>query len=250
MGADAGAERIGGDARAVVVCIAGFGDNAHMFAPLRETVDAERLRIDAFDLPGFGAPALARTSLDALAREVDARCRVTGARTIVAHSVASIIASLAARREGSPIRAIVSLEGNLTAEDAYFSGTAADHANPSVFREAFLARLDQMADGDRIIEGYRRRVMTADPVALWDLGREARSFSETTVPGDVLMEAARVVYVFNPANCPASSLAWLDAHDVERFIIDGASHWPTIDRPIEVARIIEHVVSDELPAAR
>ena len=236
------------DTRPVVVCIAGFGDNVGMFAPLLDTAKNERLHIDAFDLPGFGAPALDRTTLETLADALGARCRQLGARTVVAHSVASIIASLAAQRDGSPIRAIVSLEGNLTAEDAYFSGTAADYPDPSRFRAAFLSRLREMAEDDPIVEGYHHRVMNADPLALWELGCDARAFSERAVPGDVLMAAASVVYVLNPTNCPPASLAWLNAHDMERVVLEGASHWPTIDRPLDIAAIIQRAASDAMPA--
>ena len=224
--------------RPTVVCTAGFGDNGTMFAPLLRTQAGVRLRIDPFDLPGFGAPALAETSLETLANALDERCRAISASTVVAHSVASIIASLAARRHGSPIRTIVSLEGNLTPEDAYFSGTAADYDDPGSFRAAFLGRLDEMGTGDPIIRGYRERVAGADPLALWHLGRSARRFSDENDPGAVLIDAASATYVFNPENCPAASLAWLDRHDVRRVVLDGASHWPTIDRATDVANVI------------
>ena len=229
---------MGSDTRPSAVCIAGFGDNAVMFAPLLRTRSAELVHLDPFDLPGFGAPPLPETTPEALAAVVDARCQETGARTVVAHSVASIIASLAARREGSPIRAIVSLEGNLTAEDAYFSGTAADHPDPDAFREALLARLAEMGANDPILRGYRERVEVADPAALWSLGRDSRRFSDTHHPGQVLAAAADVTYVLNPTNCPAQSLEWLETQGLRRLVLNGASHWPTFDRSEDVGEII------------
>ncbi len=237
------------DARPVVVCIAGFGDTGAMFAPLLGTSAARHVRFHPLDLPGFGAPALERTSLAGLAGFLRERCAALGARTLVAHSVASIIASLAARaaREGGAprIERIVSLEGNLTADDAYFSGTAAEHDDPRAFRSAFLARLDDLiAKGGPhadILAGYRARVAGADPVALWSLGRDAFRFGARHVPGDVLREAATATYLYNPDNCAAASLDWLAGDDLDRVILDGASHWPTLDRPEEVASLIARI---------
>ncbi|MEM8813752.1 MAG: alpha/beta hydrolase [Pseudomonadota bacterium] len=236
-----------GDERPVVICIAGFGDNAEMFSSLLATPAANRVRFEPFDLPGFGAPALPETSLDTLAKSVSDHCRALGARIVVAHSVASIVASLAAvrdRTEGmrNAIGRIVSLEGNLTPEDAYFSGTAADYDDPLAFREAFLSRLDQMVAGGgvfaSILAGYRKRVETADSKALWDLGRDARAFGRKRVPGDLLKGSADVTYLFNPDNCPPSSLDYLMQADLKAVELRGASHWPTIDRAEAVAELI------------
>lgn len=235
-----------GDPRPIAVCIAGFGDNAAMFTPLLKTDAATHIRFVSFDLPGFGARVLPNTTLATLADAVRQHCCSLGARILVAHSVASIIASIAAQTSKDDLHhqidRIVSLEGNLTAEDAYFSGTAANYSDAFAFRTAFLARLDAMSDADPILASYRDRVRKADPCALWSLGCNAKAFSTENVPGELLQAAADVVYVHNPANCAAASLAWLKSSDLESIVIDGASHWPTIDKPEEVAKAVELAV--------
>jgi len=224
-----------------MVLIAGFGDDASMYAPLAHTPLADAFELVPMDLPGFGAPALyGVTSLEALADAVAVRAAAVKATVIVAHSVASIIASLAARKPGSPISTIVSLEGNITADDAYFSGTAADYESPESFREAFLDRLAGMAETDPIIARYRDRVVKADPLALWQLGCDARRFSDIHVPGELLQEAAHVCYFYNPENCPDSTVTWLESARFERSLLPGASHWPTIDQPeLLAARMLD-----------
>ncbi|CTQ58681.1 alpha/beta fold hydrolase [Roseibium album] len=217
-----------------ILCVAGFGDNSSMFAPL---VDARRSgdpQILPLDLPGFGAEPLRETSIATLAQHLAAEARRFGARSVIAHSVASIIAAEAAHLSDSTIDTIVSLEGNLTAEDAYFSGTAADYDDAVSFRVAFLERLHEMAKPNRIIEGYAERVSRADPGALWSLGRDARQYSQTSHPGERLRSAGNVLYVLNPANCPENSLNWLKTSGLTKVELDGASHWPTIDQPSKV----------------
>ncbi len=217
----------------VLILLAGFGDGGEMFAPLKDTVLAQRFRLLPLDLPGFaGAPALpGPTSLEALAEVVHEVAVREDARTLVAHSVASIIASLAAGRADCPVETIVSLEGNLTAEDAYFSGTAADYDDAETFKTAFLARLDEMAEAQPVVRRYAETVQQAAPRALWELGCDARRFSETHIPGEVLRRAAEAIYVYNPDNCAPASLDWLARSGMKAIILEGASHWPSVDQP-------------------
>ena len=229
-----------------MLCIAGFGDDSSMFDALTGPALSSSVDVVQFDLPGFGAPAFSRrpTTLNAVAEVVDAKARRIGAHIVLAHSVASIIASLAALRAGSPIQMILSLEGNLTAEDAYFSGTAANYDTPFAFRDAFLERLSNLADekGD-IVARYREVVSRADPKALWQLGRDAYEFSQKCVPGDLLARSADVTYLYNPENLPTPSLRWLDEHDMRRIQLEIASHWASVDCPDLLAEAIKTALS-------
>ncbi len=228
-----------------MICLAGFGDDGSMYHPLLTTELASQVNIILFDLPGFGKPpATGETTLERLADAVDAEVRKTGAEVVLAHSVASIIASLAAGKNGSPIRTIMSLEGNLTAEDAYFSGTAADYDVPASFRTAFLSRLKTMAKDDPIVARYLAVVTEADPNALWQLGCDARRFSQQHIPGEVLMASSHAVYLYNPANLAESSLDWLNRHDIARIQLNGASHWPTIDQPQQLADALLKAINE------
>ncbi len=223
-----------------MICIAGFGDNASMFDTLPATKLSEEFRILPLNLPGFGAgPALAKTSLQALAEFVLAQAKRSDCRAVMAHSVASIIATLAAERSDGFVDEIVSLEGNLTAADAYFSGTAANFDNAHEFRRGFLARLAEMAKGgDPILGRYRRIFETSDPTAAWQLGCDAYAFSGANVPGERLLASAHVHYLHNPDNCPKETRDWLADSPMKRTVLAGASHWPTIDRPDDVAAAI------------
>ena len=235
---------MGPSGRPTILFIAGFGDDASMFDGLLSTPLAEGYNLAPLNLPGFGAPALnEETSLAALAEFVADAARETDAGIVVAHSVASIIASLAAKDPDCPLTTILSLEGNITAEDAYFSGTAADYDDPHVFRTAFLRRLDEMARSEPIVKRYRDVVSRADPIALWQLGCDARRFSSEHVPGKVLMSSAQVTYFYNPANCPKETLQWLEANPMNRIELKNATHWKSVDQPGLLADKILKVLS-------
>lgn len=215
------------------IMLPGFGDDASMFARLSRTELAGRYRLIPVNLPGFGGqPALdGTTSLDKLAEVVHDIALQERARLVIAHSLSSIIASLAARRMPSAIDTILSLEGNLTAKDAYFSGTAADFSNAREFRSAFLNRLEVLAAKQPIVARYRDSVAAADSQALWELGCDARRFSGDRHPGEFLSESAAVCYLYNPENCPDSTLEWLSRSTIERVRMDNATHWKSVDQP-------------------
>ena len=230
----------GVDTLPAILFLPGFGDDSSMFIPLADTELAYRHRLVMVDLPGFGdaAPLKVSTTLEALAEVVHDLADKERTHIVVAHSVASIIVSLAARRSPSVIETIISLEGNLTADDAYCSGTAADFDSVADFQRSFLARLDELAKSHQIFARYRSIVGRANPVAMWELGCDARKFSATNVPGDVLVETSRVCYLYNPVNCPKASLEWLQSHPIPRLRMDGPTHWASVDQPCLVARKI------------
>ena len=203
-----------------------------MFAGLHQTRIAQTCDLRPLHLPGFGAPPSAKeTSLESLAAFVADKAKAENAQVVLAHSLASVIASLAAGRSGSPINRILSLEGNLTSEDAYFSGTAANYDSPETFHSAFLEALAERSRTEPVVARYRDSVAKADPQALWQLGTDARRFSDENVPGELLAASARSTYFYNPSNCPDATLVWLKESDLERTVLEGASHWASVDQP-------------------
>jgi pimeloyl-ACP methyl ester carboxylesterase len=229
-----------------VLCLAGFGDDSTMFEPLVGTPLSSTYRLVLVDLPGFGSePPFVGTfaTISRLSHFVNRVAESEGTEIVIAHSIASVIASAAAGSANSIITTIVSMEGNLTAPDAYYSGLAADYEHPESFREALLCRLDDAASTDPIIARYRSRIARADPHALWILGNEAVAFGDRVVPGEALRDAARAHYLYNPTNCSESSIAWLEDSGISAVKLPGTSHWATIDAPGLVAAAVRRVLT-------
>ena len=224
--------------RPSILLLAGFGDGSEMFANLLSTPLALRFNLKPVDLPGFGGtPKLAgKTSLAALADFVCETVEQVDARILIAHSASSIIASLVAIKK--PIETILSIEGNITLDDAYFSGMAADFDDPFVFKDAFLSRLKNLSETNPIYRRYYGMVRLADAAALWELGCDVKRLSGTQMPGELLARAAKVHYFFNPGNCPASTIEWLRGGHVNPIEMKSASHWMSVDQPNELAEQI------------
>jgi len=219
-----------------MLMVAGFGDDSSMFQPLFDTPLARAFKLLPINLPGFGAPPLpVPATLDALAGWLAVAIADTGATLLMGHSIASVIASLAAHKSVGQIETIISLEGNLTAKDAYFSATAARYDSADDFLAGFLPKLDQKATDNPILARYAHVVRRADAQALWALGCDVAKFSHIAHPGDLLRDCARAIYCYNPDNCADVSIAWLNSQPIDRILLEGASHWPSLDVPDQLS---------------
>ncbi len=178
------------------------------------------------------------TTLATLAEFTRIKAKELGATIIVAHSIASVIALVAAGVTNSPLSTIVSLEGSITLDDTFFAQTAADFDDPYTFRTVFLHRLDVLAACKPAFSRYRRAAELADPVALWELGIDVRRFFMTQEPSELFSTSTRVRYLYDPRNCSDSTLKWLETSAAECIVLDDETHCVCADQPDYVARKI------------
>jgi len=226
-----------------LLLLPGFADNGTMFMGLFDTPLADRFRLIAVDLPGFESSprdADIGTLHDYGAYVADLATDVAPNRPvgIAGHSVASIIAVLACERLQRRAAGLFSIEGILTSSDAYFSGNAAEHADPSTFKTAFLEDVWARVHAQPILRRYHSSVMMADSVSMWQLGNNAKRMSAVDQPGQQLLALkSRKLYYWSPVNTPDTTRQWIEAHpQLPSRQFHNASHWPTVDQPIETAR--------------
>jgi pimeloyl-ACP methyl ester carboxylesterase len=214
------------------------------FTPLFATPLAETFRLVAVDLPGFGASPRRD---DVLTISQHAEAIVTLAHSLsspgpiglVAHSVGSMIAVEAASRLGERFGGLFSIEGNLTAEDTYFSGQAADFDDPYAFKRHFLDKLWGMAQAQPILRRFHGTATLADPVAMWTLGRDARRLSIGDAPGQAYLRIRPSLYYWSELSTVDRTRGWIAASGMAHRQFADASHWPMVDQPVATARAMQ-----------
>jgi pimeloyl-ACP methyl ester carboxylesterase len=220
-----------------------FADCGLTYVPVFDTPLAEHYRLVAVDLAGFGASprqdnvltiAQHAQTIAALAHSLCA----AGPIGLVAHSVGAMIAVEAALRLGELFGGLFSIEGNLTADDAYFSGRAADFDDACLFKQRFLDEIWEMAQTRDILRRFFASAVLADPIAMWQLGRDARRMSTGDAPGRAYARIRPSLYYWSPANTAETTRQWIAKSDLEQQQFANASHWPTVDQPNETARAI------------
>ncbi|NJO33512.1 MAG: alpha/beta hydrolase [Rhodospirillales bacterium] len=150
---------------------------------------------------------------------------------LVGHSVGSMIAVEAASQLAQRFGGLFSIEGNLTAEDAYFSGRAADFDDPHAFKRRLLDDLWTMAQTQPILRRFHGTMTLADPVTMWTLGCDARRLSIGDAPGQAYLSLRPSLYYWSPHSTAESTRKWIARSGMANLQFTEASHWPTIDQP-------------------
>jgi pimeloyl-ACP methyl ester carboxylesterase len=164
---------------------------------------------------------------------------LSGPIGLVGHSVGSMIAVEAAARLGARFGGLFSIEGNLTAEDAYFSGRAADFDDPDALKQRFLSDLWNMGQERPILRRFHAMATAADALAMWSLGRDARRLSVGDAPGRAYLRVRPSLYYWSAKSTMPSTRDWIVSSGLAHQQYTDASHWPMIDQPSATAQAIQ-----------
>ncbi len=234
-----------------VICVHGFADDGAAFAGLAGTALTARFELVAPDLPGFGAShpfADDAATISAFADHiVDLAARISPSRPValIGHSIGAAIAIEAALRRPRAIAHVMSIEGNLTEEDAYFSGRAAGYRDPAAFKRDFVADIERMSAEQltplRYVEAARR----ARAKSMWRLGRDAAEKGRNDGFGEALLLLSSTgvsgLYLWGRRNAPAATARFVDerlaASKVRVREYTQSGHWKMIDDPDATGRL-------------
>jgi pimeloyl-ACP methyl ester carboxylesterase len=230
-----------------VVCVPGFADSTASWQPLCAALIEAPFDVMVLDLPGFGMtppgrhPASIPYFAELVARLVRRECR--DQVTLVGHSLGAVVAVDAANQLAGQCSGLVSFEGNLTPEDAYFSGQAADYRDPSEFKRAFSTQVDQMAAAGRVPSSYADAVKTADAETMWTLGREARVRGADGSFGAAYRNLPmRTVYFWASSTTPPTTRQYLARHAITEHQLPIEHHWPwTLDPDVVAQALTEFI---------
>lgn len=238
--------RIAGPKHApTIILLAGFPDNGYLFEPLFSCELAKRYRLITVDLWGFGASprrdgintvaeharALAQLIVNYIPKE-----QMVG---LVGHSVAATICVEIAAKLGDKIGGLFSIEGNLTPDDAFFTGKAADYGDPHEFKREFLKQVWELGLNSNTYRRYYAGAAVADTTAMWLLGCDAKRISIDNELGKSYKDMTQPsLYYWSKASTPKTTRKWIERSGINNQIYTGAGHWPSVEKPKETANAI------------
>jgi len=227
-----------------------FGDSHLCFRESFASGLAELARVFVFDPPGHGAsPALPQgLTIEGAARlwrDLVARLSAGRAVVLVGHSMAGIIATSTAQlMRHSPVL-VVSIEGNLTRQDAYFTGLAAQFDRPQAFHAAFRSSILRRARRDETMRRFVSSLEFADPLTLWTLGRSVHDYDDPGA-GFRRLECPKIHY-WDAATTSKSAQLYLTRHRIPQRRLDGLGHWPMVKSPHTFYAAVEQDICDLRP---
>ena len=216
-------------------CLPGFADSGAAFSALHQTEFAKSAQVITPDLPGFGSSPINNhactidTYVATLLKLID-NLTPNAKIGFIGHSVGSIIAVEAALHLGDRCQGVFSIEGNLTKNDAYFSGQAVNFDTPQEFKKLFTDKIWIKGESNKIFRAYFSSLKQADATAMWRFGQDVNQYSNGDLPGKKVMELnCPFLYFWCSDNTPIASQKFLDSNKINNTQITGTSHWPMID---------------------
>jgi len=235
---------VGPDNAPPLLFIHAFGDTGHCY----DRVFCSRLlahyRLIAVDLWGFGASPKrsdVRTVAEysrALEMLISKACpnQPVG---LIGHSIAGSMAVEIATRLGNRVCGVFSIEGNLTADDAMFTGKASDFDDPDTFKMSFLDDVWKMSQSSEALRHYYAGARMADSETMWHLGRDAKRISEENRLGEAFRGLQQPSnYYWSTVSTPQKTRQWIEQSGIPNEIYTGAGHWPMVEQPEATAQSV------------
>jgi pimeloyl-ACP methyl ester carboxylesterase len=229
----------------------GFADSGLAFREILESNLADEFGLYAPDLPGFGAsPAHdGIRTIDQFTEAVIGLIETLSPNRpigLIGHSVGAIIAVEAAHRLGGRCCGLVSIEGNMTADDAYFSGRAPEFDDPSAFKARLSELVWKRSLDDPVLRRYHASVLMAAAPTMWSFGRDVGRYSVGDHAGHRYRALpAPTLYCWSPSTAPEATLRFVETHHVANREFAGAGHWPMLDATEEVVAALRDFFSGE-----
>lgn len=227
-----------------LVLLHAFADTGYSYDGVVASGLLKDYRLIVPDLWGFGAsppdPGIAAVAdygvaLMALIDEIAPNRRVG----LVGHSISAAIAVAAAAAAGDKVAGLFSIEGNLTPDDAFFTGKAADFDDPQTFKERFLEDIWEMGRRDRPLRHYYSGAAVADARTLWALGRDAKHISADNRLGDAYRSLTQpTLYYWSQQSTPDATQRWISGSGIAHQEYRDAGHWPMVEQPVRTATAI------------
>lgn len=217
----------------------GFGESGLSFREAFSSPLARRFNLFVPDFPGFGASPYQRRYAD-LPAVTDLLKRMirkfSGRKPIglIAHSLGGVIGTWICEQLKSQMIAYVSVEGNLTRSDTFFSGLAAKASSAEKFYRDFLREIYRRGANDEALQRYFASLRFCDPRALSGWGRSGvKATGDDRSGREFAVLPCPKIYFWGDQSAPRESLDFLKTHSLNNRCFKGAGHWPMIDRPIE-----------------
>jgi pimeloyl-ACP methyl ester carboxylesterase len=215
----------------------GFGESSLSFREVFSSELAASYSLFAPDLPGFGVSPCqpGKMSLEAAAgitiNLINALSRNRPV-LLVGHSLGSVIATWTAGELGETVKAVFSIEGNLTRSDGYFSALAAEFEDATEFYRYFLDLICKRAAKNEAYQRYLASLRFASPEAMMAWGRSSAQLGETGTHGSefAFLKCAKLYY-WGMQSTPEETQTFIERRGIPNRQYTGDGHWPMIDTP-------------------
>ena len=213
----------------------GFGESSLSFREVFSSELTASYSLFAPDMPGFGVspPQPKKISLEAAAEvTIDLINALSNNRPVlvVGHSLGSVIATWVAHELSETVKAVFSIEGNLTRSDGYFSALAAEFEEANAFYRYFLDLIYERAAKSEAYQRYLASLRFASPKAIMAWGRSSAQLGKTGTHGsDFAALKCAKLYYWGTQSTSEETQRFIETHGIPNRQYTGDVHWPMIE---------------------
>ena len=224
-------------ARASVWYIHGFCCSGHLYENVFDSVLANDFSVYLPDFPGFGAtppvtPPHTVADSARLLSDLIRRVGGDGPVYLLSHSLGGIVGTEAAKDLGRSVRGYVSVEGNLTKQDAFLTGLSADFDDAEAFYDHLVGIFLPMVQADPSLRRFMTGVLSADPDSVLAWGKSCAEATGETKAGDEFRSLGiPTLFVWGEKGLPEMSREYIERHGMNHLSFANAGHNVMVDEP-------------------
>jgi pimeloyl-ACP methyl ester carboxylesterase len=218
------------DAKSDIFIIHGFGESGLSFANALESEVAKQNNIWITDLPGFGASPYQNKfiSIEDYISHLIALIKATATTQnifLVGHSFGGVIATILCERL-EKAKGFISIEGNLTQADSYFSGWAGQYDDGIKFQQDFKKLLFDKAKTRPEFEHYFASATIANSNAFIVLGKASRILTKNEDAGKRYINLnIPKLYLWGEVDTPLITQQFIENNKILHHCFKNKTHW-------------------------
>jgi len=222
-----------------------FGESGLCYREAFESKLKNKFNIFVPDLPGFGVSPnngtpLSIQQLTEKLKELINKISPNSNLYIVAHSVSGIIGTSLCKYFGEKINGYVSIEGNLTTKDSYYSSLPIHNSKEDFYRK-YLTSVIKNSVSREDFRRYLASIYFADIDSLFEWGKSTEKIISENKPGiEFLVLKCPKVYIWGDKDTPVETQKFIEEKKIPNIFLKGVGHWPMI----EVSEKFYNLVND------
>ncbi len=227
----------------------GFADSGLAYKEVFESSINGHFNIYVVDLPGFGVSPLNPTCIG-IKQQAELLSKVILKETsqqdkvnIIAHSLGALIGTWVCQTLTNKINCYVSIEGNLTEADSYFSSKPLKFDTAQEFATSFQKEIFEIAKKDDRFKRYYSSIRFANPEAMRNWGFSSQEHIKGNKCGYEFKDLpGKKLYIWGDVDTPEETRDFIKTHEIPHQMYPGIGHWHMIENAGEFYSDINRII--------
>ncbi len=226
-----------------------FGESGLCYSEVFKSKLVENYNIFIPDLPGFGVTPnygnpLTVDGLFEKLKQLIENISKTDNLHIVAHSVSGILGTRLSKYLREKIKLYISVEGNLTTADSYYSSLPIHH-DKDEFYKIFTNSVFENVKSRDDFKRYSASIQFANIDSLYEWGKSTKDYIKDNLPGKEFMELeCPKIYIWGDKDTPKETQEFIAENNIPNVFLKSIGHWPMIEIPEQFYDLVSKFIAN------